>query len=149
MSNLFRVITWKESGENEKCPKCLNIRQDFMEIMPNVWACYQCGCVFVPKAVRYKELEGKREQVALQQRERAEKLIELVKQDLSPTPAIVMVGDKIVVPEGAATITEAIEKANIEAPQTDVTITLNPTCEICGKVCGSKAGLAAHMRSHN
>jgi hypothetical protein len=126
MSNLFRVITWKESGENEKCPKCLNIRQDFMEIMPNVWACYQCGCVFVPKAVRYKELEGKREQIASQEREKTEVRF--------------VVGNVILVPDDVPTIAEAMEKASEPEPEFK--------CEICGKVCSSKLGLNSHMRSH-
>jgi ribosomal protein L37AE/L43A len=114
--NLFKVVTWKESGENEKCPKCLNIRQDFMEVFPNVWGCYQCGCVFIPKAVRYKELEGKREQIKLQE----------AKKEDAPAPV------------SAEEIKEILAEPEPEWK-----------CEVCGKVCGSKAGLAAHMRSHS
>jgi ribosomal protein L37AE/L43A len=128
MPNLFRVITWKESGEQEKCPKCLNIRQDFMEIMPNVWACYQCGCVFVPKAVRYKEIEGKRGQIAKQE---AEKELNILPGKIMLSP-----GNKVVFSEGMEVVSGKLE----------VSAESGFKCMICEKECASKAGLLAHQR---
>ncbi len=71
MTNLFKVVRWKDFGDSpEKCPKCATVRQDFMFIMEGVLACYHCGTLFVPKSERYKELLGKKEQIALQEDEK-------------------------------------------------------------------------------
>jgi DNA-directed RNA polymerase subunit M/transcription elongation factor TFIIS len=77
MANLFQVVTRKELMDSqERCPKCSVVRQDFMKIMEGVLACYHCGTLFVPKAVRYKELEGKREQIAKQEAEKESPVVE-------------------------------------------------------------------------
>jgi len=55
--------------DGEKCPKCNMIFSDFMELDEFVWACYQCGTVFVPKKVRKEEILGKKEQILKQAKE--------------------------------------------------------------------------------
>ena len=38
--------------KTEKCPVCLSISQNFMELSENTLGCLYCGCVFVPKFIR-------------------------------------------------------------------------------------------------
>ena len=66
----FRVASrMLHESDGEKCPKCNMIFSDFMMIDKNVWACYHCGTVFVPKRVRKEEIAGKKAQILLQHAE--------------------------------------------------------------------------------
>jgi ribosomal protein L37AE/L43A len=66
----FRVATklLKET-EGEKCPKCLNTWQNFMIVTEDLWACYDCGTVFVPKRIKVEESAGLKEQILKQHEE--------------------------------------------------------------------------------
>ena len=36
----------------DKCPKCLEGGQNFIILSNELYGCFKCGCVFVPKSVR-------------------------------------------------------------------------------------------------
>lgn len=70
----FRVASKFDKARAEKCPKCSTSFADFMEVGDGLWACYQCGTVFVPKQVRAEELKRKKEQLILQERQKKPEL---------------------------------------------------------------------------
>ena len=48
----FRVASKHETVDTEKCPRCLDVFQHFMEVTHGLLACYKCGSVFISKPVR-------------------------------------------------------------------------------------------------
>lgn len=52
----------KETTE-DKCPVCREGWSNFMIISENLWACFKCGCAFVPKKVRKFELDGAKDKI--------------------------------------------------------------------------------------
>lgn len=52
----------KETTE-DKCPVCREGWSNFMIISENLWACFKCGCTFVPKKVRKFELDGAKDKI--------------------------------------------------------------------------------------
>ena len=48
----FRVISRHSLPESEKCPRCLNVFQNFMDLGRGLMGCFKCGSVFVSRTVR-------------------------------------------------------------------------------------------------
>ena len=60
---MYGIKSRHEGHANEKCPRCLNIFQDFIDIGNGLLGCYKCGCVFVSKDIRDNEYAHKKERV--------------------------------------------------------------------------------------
>lgn len=48
----FRLLSKHDADKTEKCPRCLQIFQNFLDLGHNQLACLKCGCVFVGRDVR-------------------------------------------------------------------------------------------------
>jgi hypothetical protein len=82
--NRFNVVQKTlGSGVNEKCPRCLETYNDFMDILGDgaVLGCYKCGTLFVSRELRAKEVGGKKEQIMFQ------RMTKTVKVEESPADA--------------------------------------------------------------
>jgi hypothetical protein len=71
MSDLnLKVLSRHDSVQNEKCPKCLNVFQHFMDLDGGKLGCYKCGTIFVSKPVRDYNYSRIVEQMKAQQAEK-------------------------------------------------------------------------------
>ena len=48
----MKIRTKHECIENEKCPICRTIFQNFIDFENNMLGCLSCGCVFIEKQCR-------------------------------------------------------------------------------------------------
>ena len=75
----YRMITRMEKeNAGEKCPNCKFIGRSFLVVGDDLWACMDCGCVFVPKR---KRLEI-REKIAEEQKEKKD-IVEKAQEEAS------------------------------------------------------------------
>jgi ribosomal protein L37AE/L43A len=117
------VINRKDSG-GEKCPRCSRIGVDFIDVGNGVWACFDCGCLFVTKKERVRVRVASREKI--------------FPEHFESTASV-----------DAVAWSAPVESTPVES--TPVEVPAEPTgypCEICGKVLKSKLGLTGHLRTH-
>ena len=60
---MYGVRSRHDLNSNEKCPRCLTIFQDFIDLDKGLLGCYRCGSVFVSKDIRDAEYRCKKEKL--------------------------------------------------------------------------------------
>lgn len=66
---MYGVLTKFEAREDQnKCPMCRHINEDFMKLDDDQLACYVCGCIFLSRNARERERAGKKEKIEIELR---------------------------------------------------------------------------------
>lgn len=74
------ITRMDKDNAGEKCPYCKFIGRNYLGINDDLWACMDCGCVFVPKKKRIEI----REKIAEEQKEKKD-IVEKAKEEASLT----------------------------------------------------------------